>query len=221
MSKVIIFGGHGKVALRLAPLLVERGDEVTSVFRNPDHEAEVAKTGAKTVVGDVETMSTEALAELVRGHDAVVWSAGAGGGDAKRTYAVDRDGAIRSMEAAKAAGIRRYAMVSFLGASKENLPPQDDAFFPYADAKVEADEHLRNSGLTYTILQPGMLTLDDPTGKIEVLDAVPQDGESSVTRADVARVVAATLADDGTINRSIAFRNGQTPIAEALGGGTS
>ncbi|WP_275106516.1 NAD(P)-dependent oxidoreductase [Nocardioides daphniae] len=89
MSKVIIIGGHGKVALRLAPQLVERGDEVTSVFRNPDHEDEVARTGARAVVGDVETMSTEALTELVRDHDAVVWSAGAGGGDPERTYAVD------------------------------------------------------------------------------------------------------------------------------------
>lgn len=90
MSKIIIIGGHGKVALRLAPQLVERGDEVTSVFRNPDHEAEVAATGAAPVVADVETMSTEALEELVRGHDAVVWSAGAGGGDAKRTYSTLR-----------------------------------------------------------------------------------------------------------------------------------
>lgn len=216
MSKVIIIGGHGKVALRLAPQLVERGDEVTSVFRNPDHEAEVARTGAEAVVADVETMSTEALTELIRGHDAVVWSAGAGGGDKDRTYAVDRDAAIRSMEAAKAAGIRRYVMVSFLGASQENLPPEDDSFFPYADAKVAADEHLRTSGLTYTILQPGMLTLDDPTGQVDVLDSVPSDGNTSVSRGDVARMAAAVLAEDATANRSIAFRNGGTPIEDAI-----
>lgn len=216
MSKVMIIGGHGKVALRLAPQLVERGDEVTSVFRNPDHEAEVAATGAQTVVGDVETMTTEALTELVRGHDAVVWSAGAGGGDPRRTYAVDRDAAIRSMEAAKAAGIRRYVMVSYLGASAENLPPEDHSFFPYADAKIAADEHLRTSGLTYTILQPGALTLDDPTGKVDVVDGVPSDGNTSVSRGDVASMAAAVLADDATANRSIAFRNGSTPIAEAI-----
>ncbi|QCX28540.1 SDR family oxidoreductase [Nocardioides jishulii] len=218
MSKVIIIGGHGKVALRLAPQLVERGDEVTSVFRNPDHEAEVAATGAQPVVGDVETMSTEALTELVRGHDAVVWSAGAGGGDPKRTYAVDRDAAIRSMDAARAAGVERYAMVSFLGASRENLPPKDDSFYPYADAKVAADEHLRDSGLAWTILQPGALTLDEPTGKIDRLDAVPEDGHTSVSRGDVAAVVAAVLADPATVGRSIAFRNGSTPIGDAVQG---
>lgn len=215
MSKVIVIGGHGKVALRLVPHLVERGDEVTSVFRNPGHESEVVSTGASPVVGDVETMSTGALTELVRGHDAVVWSAGAGGGNPKRTYAVDRDAAIRTMEAAKASGVKRFVMVSFLGASQENLPPESDSFFPYADAKVAADEHLRTSGLNYTILQPGRLTLDEPTGRIEVLDSVPQ-GDASVTRGDVALTVAATLVDDATSNRSIAFRNGDTPIAQAL-----
>ncbi|MBE7325333.1 SDR family oxidoreductase [Nocardioides sp. Y6] len=218
MSKVLIIGGHGKVAMRLAPHLVERGDEVTSVFRNPDHEAEVAATGAQAVVGDVETMSTEALTELVRDHDAVVWSAGAGGGDPERTYAVDRDAAVRSMEAAKAAGIRRYVMVSFLGAAKENLPPEDDSFFAYADAKVAADEHLRTSGLTYTILQPGMLTLEEPTGQVDVLDDVPDDGNTSVSRGDVALMTAAVLAEDATANRTIAFRNGGTPIDEAVRG---
>lgn len=217
MSKVIIIGGHGKVALRLTPQLVERGDEVTSVFRNPDHEAEVAATGATPVVADLETMSTEAIEEIVRGHDAVVWSAGAGGGDAKRTYAVDRDAAIRSMDAAKAAGVDRYVMVSFLGANKENLPPEDNDFFAYADAKVAADEHLRDSGLAWTVLQPGALTLDEPTGKIDVLDEPAE--ESSVARGDVARVAAAVLTDDSSVNRTIGFRNGQTPITDALGAG--
>lgn len=218
MSKVIIIGGHGKVALRLAPQLVERGDEVTSVFRNPDHEAEVAQTGATPVVADVEQMSTQQLTELLRGQDAVVWSAGAGGGDPKRTYAVDRDAAIRSMDAASAAGVERYAMVSFLGASRENLPPKDNSFYAYADAKVAADEHLRDSGLAWTILQPGALTLDEPTGKIDRLDTVPEDGNTSVSRGDVAAVVAAVLADPATVGRTIAFRNGSTSIGDAVQG---
>jgi uncharacterized protein YbjT (DUF2867 family) len=215
MSKVIIIGGHGKVALRLAPQLVARGDEVTSVFRNPDHTGEVAATGATPVLSDVESMSTEELTELVSGHDAVLWSAGAGGGDAARTYAVDRDAAIRSMDAAQSAGVRRYVMVSFLGASRENLPAGDDPFFPYADAKVAADEHLRRSGLAWTILQPGALTLDEPTGKIDVLGTPTE--KSSVARGDVAAVAAAVLADDSAAHRSIGFRNGSTPISEALG----
>lgn len=217
MARVVIIGGHGKVALRLAPQLVERGDEVTSVFRNPDHESEVADTGAIPVVADVQQLSTDELAEVLRGHDAVVWSAGAGGGDAERTYAVDRDAAIRTMDAAAAADVDRYVMVSFLGASRDNMVPEDDAFFPYMEAKIEADEHLRSSGLAWTILQPGALTLNEPTGRIDVLDS-PVDGDASVSRADVAAVAAAVLADASTATRSIGFRNGSTPIGEAIAG---
>src|SRR5690606_26338102 len=111
MSNVTIIGGHGKVALLLAPLLTERADTVTSIFRNPDHTAEVAQTGANTVVADVEQLSVEELAELLRGSDVVVWSAGAGGGNPQRTWAVDRDAAIRTIDAAERAGVRRFVMV--------------------------------------------------------------------------------------------------------------
>ncbi|MFJ3405668.1 SDR family oxidoreductase [Promicromonospora sp. NPDC090134] len=214
MSRVLIIGGHGKIALRLAPLLVERGDEVTSVFRNPDHQEEVAATGATPLVADVEQLDTAGLTDLVRGQDAVVWSAGAGGGNPARTYAVDRDAAIRSMDAAKAAGVARYVMVSYLGAGPDHGVPEDNSFFAYAESKTAADEHLRGTGLDYTILAPGPLTLEEPTGLIEV--AEPGDGR--VARADVAGVIAAVLLDDGTVGRTIAFGNGGTPIAEAIAG---
>lgn len=212
MSRVLIIGGHGKIALRLAPLLVERGDVVTSVIRNPDHADEVAATGAIPLVADVEHLDTAALGDVVQGQDAIVWSAGAGGGNPERTYAVDRDAAIRSMDAAKAEGVARYVMVSYLGAGTGHGVPEDSSFFPYAEAKTAADEHLRTSDLAYTILQPGPLTLDEPTGLIEVADP----GEGRVSRADVAAVAAAVLADDSTVGRTIAFGNGRTPIAEAV-----
>jgi len=214
MSRVLIIGGHGKIALRLAPLLVERGDEVTSVFRNPDHQQEVAATGATAVVADVEQLDTAALADLVKGQDAVVWSAGAGGGNPARTYAVDRDAAIRSMDAALAAGVRRYVMVSYLGAGPGHGVPEDNSFFAYAESKTAADEHLRGTGLDYTILAPVPLTMDEPTGLIAVAD--PGDGR--VARADVAGVIAAVLLDDSTVGRTIEFGNGDTPIAEAVAG---
>ncbi|MFI2487850.1 SDR family oxidoreductase [Promicromonospora kroppenstedtii] len=214
MSRVLIIGGHGKIALRLAPLLVERGDEVTSVFRNPDHQQEVAATGATAVVADVEQLDTAGLADLVKGQDAVVWSAGAGGGNPARTYAVDRDAAIRSMDAALAAGVHRYVMVSYLGAGPGHGVPEDNSFFAYAESKTAADEHLRGTGLDYTILAPGPLTMDEPTGLIAVAD--PGDGR--VARADVAGVIAAVLLDDTTVGRTIEFGNGDTPIAEAVTG---
>ena len=214
MSRIIVFGGHGRIALLLAPLLVARGDEVTGVIRNPDHSSDVEAGGAKALVADVESMDVEALAEIIRGHDAVVWSAGAGGGSAERTYAVDRDAAQRSMDAAERAGVRRYVMVSWLGSTAYHGVPQDDSFFPYADAKWAADEHLRASDLDGTILGPGTLTFDEPTGRIRI----DPEGSGAVSRADVAAVIAASLQEPCTIGRTIRFNAGETPIGEALDG---
>lgn len=216
MSRIIVFGGHGRIALLLAPLLVEGGDEVTAVIRNPDHVADVEATGATALLADVEAMDTASVASIIRGHDAIVWSAGAGGGDPQRTYAVDRDAAIRTMDAAPKADVSRYVMVSWLGSTADHGVPDDNSFFAYADAKWAADEHLRGTDLEGTILGPGSLTLDVPTGRIE-LDA-PDRG--AVSRADVAAVVAATLHEPLTIGRTIRFGNGtpesSEPIAVAL-----
>ncbi len=120
MSRILIIGGHGKVALLLAPLLVQEGHTVTSVIRNAAHVGDVEATGAQALVADVETLDVDQLTNLVSGNDAVVWSAGAGGGDPQRTYAVDRDAGIRSIDAAEAAGIPRYIMVSYFGAGADH-----------------------------------------------------------------------------------------------------
>ncbi len=213
MAHIIVFGGHGKVALQLSRILTERGDEVTSVFRNPDHSDDVAATGAKPVVSDIEQLDTHALADLLTGHNAVVFSAGAGGGEPARTYAVDRDAAIRVIDAAAQAGVKRFVMVSYFGAGPDHGVPQDDPFFAYAEAKAAADAHLRDSELEWTVLGPGRLTLEPATGKI-----VLAQGNGSVSRADVALVAAAALADDSTVRRTIEFNNGDVPIVDALAG---
>jgi nucleoside-diphosphate-sugar epimerase len=210
MARIVIIGGHGKVALRLAPILAERGDAVSSVFRNPEYSDNVEATGAKPVVADIERLDTDALAGLLAGHDAIVFSAGAGGGNPARTYAVDRDAAIRVIDAAAQAGVQRFVMVSYFGAGPDHRVPQSSSFFPYAEAKAAADAHLRASELDWTVLGPGRLTLDAPTGRIVV------GAGHEVTRADVALVVAAALADDSTIRRTIDFNNDETPIADAL-----
>jgi len=213
MAHIIVIGGHGKVALQLSRILTERGDEVTSVFRNPEHSDDVAMTGATPVPADIEQLDTAALAYLLGGHDAVVFSAGAGGGDPARTYAVDRDAAIRVIDAASQAGVKRFVMVSYFGADPGHGVPQDDPFFPYAEAKAAADAHLRAGDLDWTVLGPGRLTLEPATGRISV-----GAGKGSVSRADVALVAAAVLDDDSTVHRTIDFNNGDVPIAEALAG---
>lgn len=212
MSRILIIGGHGKVALRLEPLLAERGDTVTAVIRNRDHEEEVAATGATPLVADVESFDLDQLTNLFSGNDAVVWTAGAGGGDPARTWAVDRDAAIRSIDAAAAAGVRRYVMISYFGAGPDHGVSEDDSFYAYAEAKAAADEHLRGTDLDWTIVAPSGLTLDEPTGRI----TVGGSGEASVPRGDVAAVIAAVLADPATARRMIEFTGGDTPIDEAL-----
>ena len=214
MARIVIIGGHGRVALLLAPLLVARGDEVTAVIRNPEHTAEVAATGAAVVVADLVNLDLAGIAAVLADHDAVVWSAGAGGGSPQRTYAVDRDAAILSIDAADEAGVDRYVMVSYFGAGSDHGVPAGDAFFAYAESKAAADAHLRDSSLAWTILGPSTLTFEPPTGRIDV------DAELSgtVPRADVAAVIAAVLDDPGTVGRSIRFNTGDVPIVAAISG---
>ncbi|MFC2486687.1 MAG: NAD(P)H-binding protein, partial [Rothia dentocariosa] len=157
MANVTIIGGHGKVALLAEPMLRERGHTVNAIIRSEDQSADIMATGANPVVADITTLSTEEMAKLFKDlhTEVLVWSAGAGGvGGPERTYAIDRDAAIRSMEAAQQAGIRRYIMVSYLGAGTEHGVPADNPFFAYAEAKAEADQHLRGTRLEYTILGP-------------------------------------------------------------------
>lgn len=213
MARIIVIGGHGKVALLLSPILTERGDQVTSVFRNPNHAEEVAVTGAAPVTADIEQLDTDTLAELLAGHDAVVFSAGAGGGNPARTYAVDRDAAIRTVDAAGRAGVRRFVLVSYFGARPDHGVPADDPFFPYAEAKAAADAHLRASDLDWTVLGPSRLTLEPATGRIAV---GPPAGKGQVSRENVALVIAAVLADGATVHRTIEFNDGDDPIAEAI-----
>ncbi|TWG12462.1 putative NADH-flavin reductase [Actinoplanes teichomyceticus] len=212
--RVLVVGGHGKVARLLLPLLVEAGHEVTALFRDPAHRADVAATGATPVVADVERLGVEELAALFSGQDAIVWSAGAGGGNPARTYAVDRDAAIRSMTAALLAGVQRYVMVSYFGSQIEHGVAPEHPFFPYAEAKAAADAHLTGTTLAWTVLGPSRLTDDPPTGRIETANQGATAG--SVSRADVAAVVAHALREPATIHRTIRFNSGATPIADAL-----
>ncbi|MFC8040141.1 NAD(P)-binding oxidoreductase [Paenarthrobacter sp. NPDC057355] len=215
MSRIAIIGGHGKVALHLSRILSGEGHDVTSFIRNPDHVADVTGTGASAEVLDVEHSTTAELAQALKGHDAVVWSAGAGGGNPARTYAVDRDAAIRSMDAAAEAGVKRYVMVSYIGASKEHGVPEDHPFFAYAESKAAADDYLRGTNLDWTVLGPGSLTDEPATGLIELHPANPDDG-TQTSRANVALVTAAVLELPETIAKTIPFKDGTEDVVDAL-----
>ncbi|SDN20155.1 Putative NADH-flavin reductase [Cryobacterium flavum] len=214
MTKIAIIGGHGKVALHLARLLTADGHDVSSLIRNPEHAADVSATGATPVVADVENLTTDQLATALAGHDAVVWSAGAGGGSADRTYAVDRDAAIRSINAAAQTGIYRYIMVSYKGSRADHGASPDDGMFAYYEAKAAADDYLRATSLSWTILGPSALTLDAATGAI----TVGSDASGTTSRENVALVAAAVLANDNTVGKFIEFTDGDVPIIDAIAG---
>ena len=207
---VAIAGGHGQIALRLTRLLSERGDEVRSLIRNPDHADDIRDAGGDPVVCDLEEADDALVANAVRGADAVVFAAGAGpGSGSQRKGTMDLGGAVKLIAAAKAGDIRRYVMVSSINADPDH--PGDDTFSVYLRAKGEADAALAASGLDYTIVRPGPLTNDPGTGRV-ALDA----GRGDVTRDDVAAVLAAVLHEPGTIGRTFELSGGDTPIDEAL-----
>lgn len=214
MSAITIVGGHGKVALILAKELSSKGYKVKSLFRNPEHKADIVQTGAQPQVLDIENADIDALANEFKGSDAIVFSAGAGGGNPARTYAVDRDAAIRTMKAAEQAKVSRYVMVSYLGAGPNHGIPPDNSFFAYAEAKAAADTFLRATKLDWTILMPGTLNMDPPSG--EICCNPPTGKKASVSRANVALVAAAVLSAPNTIHKDVPFLDGEQPIAEAV-----
>jgi uncharacterized protein YbjT (DUF2867 family) len=205
--RVAIAGGHGKIGLRLAGLLAERGDEVVSLIRNPDHAEEVRGP----VVCDLEAASVAEVAEAIGGADAVVFAAGAGpGSGSERKETMDYGGAVKLIEAAKAAGITRYVMVSSMGANPDHQG--DDTFSVYLRAKGKADADLRASGLDYTIVRPGMLTDEPGTGGVRT-----SDERGAVSRDDVAAVLAAVLHEPASAGKAFGVIGGDTPIDQAIG----
>jgi uncharacterized protein YbjT (DUF2867 family) len=212
--RVTIVGGHGKVALILAPMLADAGHEVTSIVRDPDHVEDVEATGATAVVSSVEEADADTLVALLDGQDAVIWSAGAGGGNPDRTYAVDRDAAIRSMDAAAQAGVRRYVMVSFSGSNPDSLVPEENPFRHYQVAKIAADDHLRGTDLDWTILGPGTLTLEPGGGSVNPA-ARFRDGDVT-SRELVAQVALAVLEDERSYAQTLVFGDGDVPIDDWL-----
>jgi uncharacterized protein YbjT (DUF2867 family) len=198
--------------MRLISLLVAGGDAVTGLIRNPDHAADVSRGGASPVVCDLERASVQEVAGAIEGADAAVFAAGAGpGSGAARKLTMDRDGAIKLLDAASAAGVQRYAIVSSVGA--EDPPPGDDVFSVYLRAKAEADAAVQASDRDWTVLRPGGLTDDPGTGQVR-LDSAPFRGR--VPRDDVAAVLARLLPDPRASHRILYVNGGSEPIEDAL-----
>ncbi|BBY19618.1 SDR family oxidoreductase [Mycolicibacterium litorale] len=214
--RVVIAGGHGKIAVHLERLLAQRGDEAVGLIRNPDHAGDLEAAGAQPVVLDLEKASVDEVVEAVRGADAVVFAAGAGpGSGAARKETVDRDAAILLADAAEAAGVRRYVAISSMGADAEAPDDAGDpVFVAYLRAKGAADDALRSRGALHTtIVRPGRLTDDPGTGRVHIGDST---GYGAIPREDVAAVLLAVLDAPATAGRTFELIGGETPINEAL-----
>ncbi|KWX05670.1 NAD-dependent dehydratase [Carbonactinospora thermoautotrophica] len=212
--RVVIAGGHGQVALRLERLLAVRGDEVAGLIRNPDHAGDLRAAGAEPVVCDLEAASVEEVAGHVSGADAVVFAAGAGpGSGAARKETVDRAAAVLLADAAERAGVRRYLMVSSMGADAPPPEGTDEVFAAYLRAKAAADADLRRRDLDWTILRPGWLTNDPGTGRVRL---APKVEPGAVPRDDVAATLMALLDTPASAGLVLELVAGDTPIAEAV-----
>jgi uncharacterized protein YbjT (DUF2867 family) len=210
--RIVIVGGHGQVARPLGRILVAAGHEPVGVVRSEVQAEHLADDGVASVLLDLEDTDVAAMTDVVRGADAVVFAAGGGpDGNAARKETVDKGAAIMLADAAEAAGVRRYVMISAMGTEGAD-PDSDDVFQVYLRAKKAADDDLRSRDLDWTVVRPGRLTDDEPTGLVQV-GSLPR---GSVTRSDVAAVVAACLEADNTIGTTFDLLAGETPVADAV-----
>lgn len=205
--KLIVIGAHGGVGRKLLPILKDAGHETRAMIRDPDQAPDIRALGGDPVVGDLEGD----FARHLEGRDAVVFTAGSGSGTgALATAMVDGVGAVRAVDAAREHDVRRFVMVSSMGAHDPDVAPE---LRHYLVAKAIADGYLEHSGLDHTILRPGRLTDDEPTGLIRVGGEL---GGGTVARADVAHVAALCLTHRNTVGAVLPFLSGGTPVEEAI-----
>ena len=213
--RVVIAGGHGRIALLLECLLAERGDQAVGLIRNPAQAADVQKAGAEAVVCDLEAAPADDVAGLLSGAAAVVFAAGAGpGSGAPRKDSVDRGASVLMAGAAERAGVRRFVQISTMGAGQPPRAGTDEVWVAYITAKTAAEDDLRSRDLDWTILRPGHLTDTPATGQVRL--AAPPIPAGAISRADVAAVIAALLDEPGTWHQTLELTSGNSPVAAAV-----
>ncbi|MCM2421024.1 SDR family oxidoreductase [Streptomyces sp. RKAG293] len=213
--RIVIAGGHGKIALRLERLLAARGDDVAGIIRKPEQADDLRAAGAEPIVCDLESATVDEVAAALRGADAAVFAAGAGPGSGpERKHSVDHAAAVLFADAAERAGARRYIIVSSMGAGAEPAPGTDPVFAEYLRAKTAADVDLSaRENLDWTILRPGALTDDPGTGRVQL---AARTGRGPIPRDDVAAVLAELLDTPSTAGLTLEVISGPTPVPVAV-----
>src|SRR3954468_20340853 len=211
---VVVAGGAGKIGLRLLRLLHQNGPRGRGLIRKEEQAAALRSAGAEPALVDLEAVSVPDLAIAIKGADAIVFAAGAGPGSGEEgKWTVDYGAAVKLIEAAQHEGIRRYAIVSSMGAADPGQTGATGTFAVYLQAKHDADEKLRESGLDFTIVRPGALTDDEGTGRVAIAERLER---GQVPRDDVAAVLLAVLGADNTVGREFDLISGDAPIGEAV-----
>jgi uncharacterized protein YbjT (DUF2867 family) len=212
--RVVVVGAHGRTGIKIVEQLIAAGDGVVATIRDPRQMADMVKRGAETVILDLEASTGPDFATQFKGADAVVFAAGSGTGESSE---IDSKGVRKTLRAAEKVGVRRYVAISSIGASTGMRLSGDwatDEMKDYYKHKRLAGKAIMNSGLDWTIVEPGELTDGMGTGKVTLsLEAIPP---RSVSRADVAAVVVAALKAPKTVHKALQLTSGKTAIADAI-----
>ncbi|WP_442846342.1 SDR family oxidoreductase [Leeuwenhoekiella sp. H156] len=207
-ENILVAGANGTTGKKIVSYLKEsQYYNPVAMVRKEEQQEQFKIQNIDTVLGDLE----KDLSEVVKGIDKVIFAAGSGGHTGpEKTTAVDQEGAKSLIDASKKAGVKKFVMLSSINADD---PSSSDKLQHYLEAKKNADEHLKNSGLQYTIVRPGSLTND--AGKREIKAAKKVDyGE--ITRDDVAYTLVHVLNDDVAQNAVFEMIEGDTRIEEAI-----
>ncbi|MDV6316618.1 SDR family oxidoreductase [Idiomarina sp. HP20-50] len=212
MMKVAVIGANGKIGQHLVEQMQHaKTHEVIAVVRKEAQQKALQERGLTAKLADLEGPVSE-LKSLLKDVDAVVFTAGSGGntGDDK-TLLVDLDGAVKTIEAAEASGVKRFVMVSAWQSNNRENWAED--LRPYYAAKHYADRELMRSKLSWTIVRPGALTDEEATGKVVVGDSL---APGTVPREDVASVLRRCLDENGTEFRAFDLMAGESEVEQSL-----
>ena len=205
MENVLVAGATGTTGQIVVNILKNsQYFRPVAMVRKEDQQDQFKENGVKTVIGDLEEDISDAFKDI----DRVIFAAGSKG---KKVKAVDQDGAIKMIKAAEHKGIKKFVMLSSMGADN---PEVSEDLKDYLIAKKNADDYLRKTILNYTIVRPGSLTNDNAKGEIEIDHKLNKFGK--ISRADVAKVLTSSLHDNGPKNKAFEILEGETLIAEAL-----
>ena len=207
--KVLVIGASGRVGQKLTSKLLEADHQVVGTTRKDEKLFEA--NNYSQIALDLEKSAEDLSNEIPSDVEAVYFVSGSRGKDLLN---VDLHGAIKSMQAAEMAGIKRYVMLSTIYSLQPTAWDTSADLYDYMIAKHYADQWLiKNTDLDYTILQPGSLTENAGTGEVEL--KVQEQGENPIE--DVAEVLFGLLDLKSSFKEVIPMRSGDTPIKNALG----